>query len=195
MTTEEKLEHFQEASLQRAKEDSIGMISEYKSSLKKLEDEHIADKKRQADLQLRTEAISLKRAKNMTLSKERLEIKRHIIKKHNELKEKLFAEVKIKLEEYMDSPAYQDLLVRQIRDILKFAGNDKVTIYIDPADSSKLPSLSAAVNTTLTLSQYSFMGGTRAVVENRHILIDNSFATKLEEEKAAFTFDGGISHE
>ena len=65
----------------------------------------------------------------------------------------------------------------------------------DPADSSKLPSLSAAVNTTLTLSQYSFMGGTRAVVENRHILIDNSFATKLEEEKAAFTFDGGISHE
>ncbi len=147
MTTEEKLEHFQEASLQRAKEDSIGMISEYKSSLKKLEDEHIADKKRQADLQLRTEAISLKRAKNMTLSKERLEIKRHIIKKHNELKEKLFAEVKIKLEEY-GHPRVSGPPGTPDRDILKFAGNDKVTIYIDPADSSKLPSLSAAVNTT-----------------------------------------------
>lgn len=195
MTTEEKLKHFEEAALERAKAQSINMIAEFKASLKQLENQHKEDKVRQADLQIKTETVSLKREKNKALSKQQLEIKRRITKKHNELKDKLFAEVKMKLEEFMDTPAYEDLLIQQIHDIQKLAGDDKVIIYVDPADSLRLPSLSAATNTTLTLSQYSFMGGTRAVLENRHILIDNSFATKLEEEKAEFTFNGGSTHE
>ena len=70
-----------------------------------------------------------------------------------------------------------------------------MTIYIDPADESMLTSLHAATNTALTLSQYSFGGGIRAVLPSRHILIDNSFSTKLGEIKQDFRFDGGMSHE
>lgn len=195
MTTEEKLKHFEEASLEQAKSKSITMIHEYKASLQKLVEEHQHMKERQAELQIKTETVSLKREKNKALSKQQIELKRQIKKKQSALKDKLFVEVKTKLEEYMDTPAYQDLLIHQIQDILKYADGSPVTIYIDPDDISKLNSLSAAVNTPLTVSQYSFMGGTRAVLENRHILIDNSFATKLVEEKAAFTFDGGIIHE
>ena len=195
MTTEEKLKHFEEASLEQAKSKSITMIHEYKASLQKLVEEHQHMKERQAELQIKTETVSLTRERNKALSKQQIELKRQIKKKQSALKDKLFVEVKTKLEEYMDTPAYQDLLIHQIQDILKYADGSPVTIYIDPDDISKLNSLSAAVNTPLTVSQYSFMGGTRAVLENRHILIDNSFATKLVEEKAAFTFDGGIIHE
>lgn len=195
MTTEEKLKHFEEASLEQAKAESIAMIDEYKASLQKLMDEHKQAKKRQAELQIKTETVSLKREKNKALSKQQIELKRQIRKKQAALKDKLFVEVKMMLEEYMDTPAYQELLIHQIQDILKYADGSPVTIYIDPDDISKLHSLSAAVNTPLTVSQYSFMGGTRAVLEDRHILIDNSFATKLTEEKAAFTFDGGSIHE
>ncbi len=195
MTTEEKLKHFEEVALERAKTESTTLITDYQASLSKMEEEHKAAKMRQADLQLKAETISLKRERNKTLSKEQLEIKRMLTKKQNELKEMLFVEVKTKLEEYMDTHAYEELLVAQIKDILTFAGDDKVTIYIDPADSTRISALSAATNTTLTLSQYSFMGGTRAVLEKRHILIDNSFATKLAEEKAEFSFSGGNIHE
>lgn len=195
MTTEEKLKHFEEASLQQAKSESIMMINEHKASLQKLLEEHKQAKKRQAELQIQTETVSLKREKNKALSKQQIELKRQIKKRQAALKDKLFVEVKMKLEEYMDTPAYQELLIHQIQDILKYAKGSPVTIYIDPDDISKLNSLSAAVNTPLTVSRYSFMGGTRAVLEDRHILIDNSFATKLAEEKAEFTFDGGGIHE
>ena len=95
----------------------------------------------------------------------------------------------------LETPEYQQLLISQIREILKFAGNEEVTIYIDPADRSCLSSLTAAVNHPLTVSEYSFSGGTRAVIPGRHILIDNSFAAKFDAAKKNFTFDGGVLHE
>ena len=95
----------------------------------------------------------------------------------------------------MATPEYQQLLISQIREILKFAGNEEVTIYIDPADQSCLSGLTAAVNHPLTVSEYSFSGGTRAVIPGRHILIDNSFAAKFDAAKKNFTFDGGVLHE
>jgi len=195
LTTEEKLKHFEESSMEKAREQSVQMIEEHKAALEKIFKEHKAAKERQAALQIKTEADSLKRANNMALSKEQLQIKREITKKHTELKEKLFIEVQTNLEEYMDTPAYDQLLIKQINDIKKVAGNDHYVIYIDPADSSKQLSLNAATNAQVVISEYSFMGGTRAVLADRHILIDNSFATKLEEAKSAFVFDGGINHE
>ena len=47
----------------------------------------------------------------MALSKEQLQIKRKITQKQNELKEKLFVEVKQLLEDYMTTSAYQQLLI------------------------------------------------------------------------------------
>ena len=69
----------------------------------------------------------------------------------------------------MTTSAYQKLLIREIKEVLEVAGEDEVTIYIDPADESMLTSLHAATNTALTLSQYSFGGGIRAVLPSRHI--------------------------
>ena len=39
--------------------------------------------------------------------------------------------------------------------------------------------------------QEEFLGGMRAVIASKHILIDNSFKTLLSEAKSNFTFDGG----
>ncbi|MGN0360498.1 MAG: V-type ATP synthase subunit E [Hominisplanchenecus sp.] len=195
MTTEEKLNHFEESALEQAKAESLAMIDEYRASLDRIFEEHRLTKERQADLQLKTETVSLTRAKNKALSRQQIELKRQVKKKQSELKDKLFVEVKTKLEEYMDTPAYHELLTRQIQEILKYANGERVTIYIDPADVSKRAGLMAETGAPLSVSRESFMGGTRAVLADRHILIDNSFATKLKEEKAEFTFNGGGIHE
>ena len=195
MTTEEKLNHFEESALEQAKAESLAMIDEYRASLDRIFEEHRLTKERQADLQLKTETVSLTRAKNKALSRQQIELKRQVKKKQSELKDKLFVEVKTKLEEYMNTPAYHELLTRQIQEILKYANGERVTIYIDPADVSKRAGLMAETGAPLSVSRESFMGGTRAVLADRHILIDNSFATKLKEEKAEFTFNGGGIHE
>ena len=182
MTTEEKLKYFEESSLEEARKQASAMIEEYKVNLDKVEKEHKATTLRQSDLQLKTESDNLKRNNNMALSKEQLQIKRKITQKQNELKEKLFVEVKQLLEDYMTTSAYQQLLIKQIKNIQKEAGSDKRS------------SLQVATGAPVTVSEYSFMGGTRAVLQDRNILIDNSFASKLEKLKADFSFNGGATN-
>ena len=194
MTTEEKLKYFEESSLEEARKQASAMIEEYKVNLDKVEKEHKATTLRQSDLQLKTESDNLKRNNNMALSKEQLQIKRKITQKQNELKEKLFVEVKQLLEDYMTTSAYQQLLIKQIKNIQKEAGSGKLILYIDPADSDKRSSLQVATGAPVTVSEYSFMGGTRAVFQDRNILIDNSFASKLEKLKADFSFNGGATN-
>ena len=194
MTTEEKLKYFEESSLEEARKQAFAMIEEYKVNLDKVEKEHKATTLRQSDLQLKTESDNLKRNNNMALSKEQLQIKRKITQKQNELKEKLFVEVKQLLEDYMTTSAYQQLLIKQIKNIQKEAGSGKLILYIDPADSDKRSSLQVATGAPVTVSEYSFMGGTRAVPQDRNILIDNSFASKLEKLKADFSFNGGATN-
>ena len=194
MTTEDKLKYFEESSLEEARKQASAMIEEYKVNLDKVEKEHKATTLRQSDLQLKTESDNLKRNNNMALSKEQLQIKRKITQKQNELKEKLFVEVKQLLEDYMTTSAYQQLLIKQIKNIQKEAGSGKLILYIDPADSDKRSSLQVATGAPVTVSEYSFMGGTRAVLQDRNIPIDNSFASKLEKLKADFSFNGGATN-
>lgn len=195
MTLEEKLQHFQEYTIQDAREKGNQIIEDYIASLDKIFEEHKEKKLRQAQLEIKTETESLKQERNKELSKQHLHIKRKITRKQDELKEKLFVEVKDLLLEFMDTPEYDQLLISQINAAKKFAKDQEIMIYIDPADASKRSSLEVATNTSLTVSKYSFLGGTRATIPDRNILIDNSFETKLAEAKANFIFNGGISND
>lgn len=194
MTTEEKLQHFLQSSMEDARSQSSNMVEEYRAALNKIFEEHKEEKQRQAALQIKTESDDLERQKNKEVSKAQLHIKRKLSRKQSELKEKLFAEVKNLLAEYMESPAYEQLLISQIKSAKEYAGNQEAIIYIDPADSPKLTALEAACQTQLTISEYGFLGGCRTVIPVRNILIDHSFETKLNEVKENFTFDGGISN-
>ena len=99
MTTEEKLKHSKAAALEEARQESTADIEEHRRALEKLFQEHTVDKDRQAALEVKTETDRLKRENNITLSKERLEIKRDISRKQEELKETLFVEVQEKLDQ------------------------------------------------------------------------------------------------
>ena len=195
MTTEEKLQHFLNASIEDAQNRSQKMISDYKEALAKIADEHKAETLKKAELQIKVEEDKLQRNRNKEISKQVLHIKRKITEKQAELKDKLFVEVAHMLEEYMSTEDYTKLLVKEIKEAVDIAGESDVTIYIDPADSESLSKLEMMTGASLTISEYSFMGGTRAVIRDRNILIDNSFAKKLEEAKENFNFNGGICHE
>lgn len=197
MTTEEKLQHFLKASIEDATNRSQKNVKEYEEALEKISKEHQEDTLKNAELQIKFEQDKLERDKNKEISKQTLHIKRKLTQKQSELKDKLFVEVKQMLCEYMETKEYTDLLVKEIKEALLIAKDSDVTIYIDPADAEKLRNLEMLTGVALNISDYSFIGGTRAVIRDRNILIDNSFAKKLEEAKENFNFNfnGGISHE
>lgn len=190
MTTEEKLQHFLDFCMEDARTRSAKMYDDYTAALEKTFEEHKVDAKRRADMQLQIESEKIEREINKKLSIEQINIKRELGHKQEELKEKLFVEVKDILANFLESPEYDHLLNRQIQEAEDLAGNDEMLIYLDPADESKQRRISLHNhNTNIKISQYSFTGGTRAVIPSKNILIDNSFQTKLEEAKRDFRFD------
>lgn len=196
MTNDEKLLNFQSSAMEAARQKSSDMIQEFEASLNQTFEDHSAEKRRQAELQIKTEHANLQRQKNKVLSMKQMELKQIINKKQNELKEHLFLEVRDMLDQFILTSDYDRLLINQIKKDVAFARGQKIIIYIDPEDSKKQRMLEEAAGIPLTVSEYSFLGGTRAVIPEQNILIDDSFQTKLEEAHEEFSFNGGgTSHE
>lgn len=195
MTTEEKLQHFLETCMEDARARSNKMLDEYKAALKTTFEEHQADARRRADMRLELESDKIERDINKRLSIEQINLRRQLGQLQDELKDKLFNELKDKLELFMGTGEYQTLLEHQIEKAIAFAGSDELIIWIDPADEDKMIHLAIQYSTAqLKVSEYSFGGGTRAVIPSRHILIDNSFRSKLNEAKEAFHFELDPAH-
>ena len=81
MTTEEKLQHFLNASIEDAQNRSQKMISDYKEALAKIADEHKAETLKKAELQIKVEEDKLQRNRNKEISKQVLHINRKLTKK------------------------------------------------------------------------------------------------------------------
>lgn len=205
MNIEEKLKHFEEASIESAKTRSVQIIEEYTAALETIFEEHKEKKNRQAQIQIKLECDNMKLENNKQLSQEQISIKRDLSVKTAELKNKIFVEVDDMLERFMTTKEYLELLINYIKDALAFAQGQNMVIYIDPSDADKKMALALATGADLTISEYSFNGGIRAIITEKHILIDNSFATKitdvkdqfslrLEEAKESFKFKGGSIH-
>ncbi|MGB8451102.1 MAG: V-type ATP synthase subunit E [Anaerocolumna sp.] len=188
MTMDEKLEQFYHAAIESATSQNVQIIEEYQKSLRDIYEEHKNEAVRQAESLCRAESEKLLRGKNRELSAEAIKLKRKISEKSEELTEKLFKGISDRLTEYMSTPEYYKLLLKQIRESVEFAKGEAMTIYINPTDSNVKTSLEAETNTVLTVSTRNFLGGTRAVIHDKNILIDNSFITKLEEIKSTFSF-------
>ena len=105
--------------------------------------------------------------------------------------DKIFEEVMGLVNDYMKTEAYGDFLIKCIQQAVHFAGRDPVTLYINPSDESKRSDLEDATGVHLTISAEDFIGGVRAVIRSRNILIDNSFKTQLRNEYDKFIFLGG----
>lgn len=189
MTTEEKLKHFQDICMTDARERSARMLDDYMSALETAYEEHVADAKRRARMQVEAETEKLAREINKRLSIGQLDLKREASHKQEELKDKLFVELRDRLENFMETQEYQRLLERQVKSAKEFAGDEELVVYMDPSDADKQQRIALHHNASIKISEYSFNGGTRAVLPGKHILIDNSFQTKLSEARHEFKFD------
>lgn len=185
MTIDEKLQHFMDVTTEKVNAENAKQMQEYEQGLEKVYEDYKETALRKSELALKLKEESLKKQMNADLAAEQILIREQTGKLLRELDEKLSSGVKGKLERYMATSAYETYLVNQVREIVKFADGDDVTVYIDPEDICHKNAISAGANVAVTVSEYSFGGGVRAVISKRGILIDQSFDTKLKE-----AFDG-----
>lgn len=195
MTIDEKLQHFYDVSIEEAKEDAAKEIQEHREALSQMLNEHKDARRQGAEAEIKAEADHVRREINKALAAEQITLKRHWSRKQEELKDNLFSAVRKKVDAFMQSPEYLDYLCKQIRNVQEFAGTDPVHISISSGDSDKLDILTAKTGAELTLSKDDFIGGVRAAIPEKNIMIDNSFLEELESMRKEFKFDGGLNHE
>ncbi len=83
----------------------------------------------------------------------------------------------------MASPEYQDYLCQKIQKAREFAGNDEIFIYLSPEDTALQRSIVAKTGFAVEISNEPFMGGIKATIPAKNILIDNSFMGAYETLK------------
>ena len=175
LTTEEKLQHFEDICTGDALKKYEQAVSDYTAYEEKILNEHKENARKQAALQIAAEKERIARETNKNLSLGQIEIRRSYSRKDEELRGKVFSELRDRLARFMETPKYDALL-------------EAIHIYIDPSDREKQNLLSLRTDCDIRVSQYPFLGGTRAVIASKNILIDNSFETKLKEAEQDFQF-------
>lgn len=191
MTLEEKIAEIQASSMGAARAEGNEIIESYRAALDKVFEDHKQEAIRQMETRIKAETINVRQQKNQAMAKAQLELKRQEGRVQKELKDKVFREVMELVEEYMKTEEYREFLLRCIQKSVEFAAGEELTIYINPSDKDMKEELELHSGTILTISKEDFIGGVRAVIRGRNVLIDHSFRTALRTEYDEFVFQGG----
>lgn len=196
MTTDEKLKKFYDTTIQAATEQAEQIVTDYQNALDKLYQEHINNRNRRDKMELDDEKEKLKRETNRELSAEQLQARRSMSVKSQELKEALFTDVIEKLKEFKTGKEYVPYLCRKIKEAsVELPGKtSEIIFFIDASDASLKDTLAEQTGMQIRIAEEHFLGGIQALIPDRHILIDHSFASMLAEEQAGFNPEGGITH-
>ena len=155
-------------------------------------EKHKESQTRNAENDIKAETENVRREINKALSAEMITLKRDWSQKQNQLADQLFAEVKEHLEAFTATPEYLDYLAEKIREARDFAGKDELHIYLSASDNDKLDTMTQKTGFPLEVSEESFIGGIKATIPGKNILIDNSFQENFNAVRGEFKFDGGL---
>ena len=169
MTLEEKIAHLQETVMTEARSEGNAIIDNHKKALESLFEKHKKEATAQSEVRIKSETLRARR----------------------QVKVRLFDEVKELLSDFTKTDEYLDYLCSKIREAARFADGEEMTIYISPSDKEKQTELEKRTGMTITISEYDFMGGMRAVIRGRNILIDHSFQAAVDYEYHQFSFAAG----
>lgn len=188
MQIKEKMEVFRKSAIKLAEQESRAVLKEYNLECNQ-ELEKIKNEKRQEIERVFQEAeIKIKKKINRKTSEEIVSQKRLLAECQKEKKNKLFELVEKQLAEYLKTEEYEKYLIANIKKAEQLAETEELIVFINLTDIEKKQKLEQETGVNLTISQIEFRGGIRAVIYSKNILMDESFASKLEQERAAYTF-------
>ena len=190
MTTEEKLSAFYMNCLTSATEEAGRQNASHKAALEEMYLEHVRQKRIQSEAELAVRKDEMLRESNRALSEAQLKVRRKISARSQELKDALFRDVENKLADFRQTPAYIDYICKKVNMALHLSSDrdNDILVYMDASDAGIIKEVSAHCGIQIREAEEPILGGVRAVIPSRQILIDFAFRDMLEEEKNAFSF-------
>ena len=194
MTNEEKLLLFYDNSLDSAREEARKQTEERKAALEKLFREHKEEKLRQAKIELDSEEQRIRRENNARLAGEQLKIRHQLAEKTHEIKERVFADVEERLNQFKKSPDYSTYLMECIRKAMEEMNvtPSQITFYMDPSDAALAASISERCGVKIELTDEKILGGIQSRLNGKNVLIDDSFSSRLSEIWNTFSVEESL---
>lgn len=192
---DEKIEHIKSVVMEEARSQGNAIMKQHQAVLDDIFKAHQEEANRQAKIRMKAETNAGRRTLKLAASKKQVALRRERSKVLYDLKNQLFDEVKELLFAYMQTEEYLEYLTEHMKQAARFAGSQAVTIYINPTDLDKKDYLEDFTGMSVTISKEDFIGGIRAVIREKNVLMDYSFQAALEEEYEKFTFKGGAGVE
>ena len=191
MTIDEKLDALFEAATSDARAEGEALLREYQQNLEREYREHVAERQMLDHQTLKEETAAIVRDTNRAFSERQQEVRQKMTKIQNEIRVTMFTLVREKLEAFREQPEYADYLVRKVAEAKAFAAGSQVDVYLDPADARYAELIADKTGARPFISEESFDGGVRAVIRDRHVLMDNSFRTLTADAEEGYVWVGG----
>ncbi|MDK6371771.1 hypothetical protein QP101_06725 [Aerococcus urinae] len=186
MKLEEKMAYFKDQVTQQSQAEIDQQINQYRQTL---EDDYQKFQEQTDETfahRLVNEKEALRKENNKAISQIQINQQRELFLNEENMKLTLFQTFTKQIESYQKSEAYIKQLKKMLKNIQAYAGREKYDLYIDENDSHLRSQLESYASHPIIISDRPFMGGIRAVLRERQILVDYSFLTFLDRLKENF---------
>lgn len=189
----ERLEKFKKAIFDEVEAKAKEMISEAESE----REEKLEKVRRETDGFVQAKIASIDKeceAKAVrALSSENLQAKRAVLLSREELIDKIFSNVKDKLDEFMKTPEYGKMMSEKVKSCADNYPGERGVVYVSLKDGDLSGSLSCGGRYTVETSDTIEIGGAMVVLEDKGIALDYTFDTSLSEQRESFARRAGLN--
>lgn len=113
--------------------------------------------------------------------------RRGLFVKRNEIVEKVFDDAKLKLSEYTKTDDYKEYIKNSAIKMAQLFENNACIIYLREADKALKDTINSVVfNCTVEFDQSITLGGIKGYCESMSIMADDTFDTKLNDQRVWF---------
>ncbi len=123
-----------------------------------------------------------------------VEAKKRILKKREEIVDRVFESVAEKLDAFVEGDDYEAWLEKLCAKAAEEIGGSGKTVYLTSRDMKYADKISAAAGgADVKMSSENFIGGIKMESEEKHISVDYSLKSLSENEKNNFIQNAGLS--
>ena len=183
MTDEsQKLERFKKAVSDETDVEVEQMIAEAEKQSKEIVENARAASVRRSKLRLRELETQSEQRLRREVSAAKLDSQRRVLIKREQLADGVFEDVKRRLAEFRDSKAYTEWLAGAVKSCTAKYPGAKAEVCLAPADMKYADSLGVSVTEDCSIE----LGGVSVRFEEQGVVLDCTFDSMLERERADF---------
>lgn len=195
LTAEEKIAHFSQLVYQQSQKQYDAILEQARSEVQdKLEayENRCLEKAYQS---IQKQMTLIQKQSNESVSRLQLESKKELLKKRESMVEDVFGEVLKKIMDFKKTDAYLGYLCLAVEDAAKALENGTLTVSLDYSDKELLPRIQAkfpGYTVEILKDSDDIIGGVRVTDIASSRIVDNSIASKLNEQKEKFLNTSGL---